>query len=66
MDHYILPSLVDDKSDAVIVHVGTNDILTNANHEKIAPDITKIGLNCKNYGVNDVNPTRKWFIAWFM
>ena len=35
---------MDDKPDAVIVHEGTNDIL----------NIIKIGLNCKNYGVNDV------------
>ena len=28
LDHYILPPLVDDKPDAVIIHEGTNDILT--------------------------------------
>ena len=54
MDHYILPLLVDDKPDAVIIHVGTNDILTNANHEEIARNIIKIGLNCKIDGVNDL------------
>ena len=31
LDHYILPPLVDDKPDAVIIHVGTNNILTNTN-----------------------------------
>ena len=45
---------MDDKPDAVIIHVGTNDILTNANHEEIARNVIKIDLNCKNYGVNDV------------
>ena len=45
---------MDDKSDAVIIHVGTNDILTNTNHEEIARNIIKIGLNYKNYGVNDL------------
>ena len=54
LDHYILPPQVDDKPDDVINHVGTNDILTNANHEEITRNIVKIGLNCKNYGVNDV------------
>ena len=54
MDHYILPLLVDDKPDAVIIHVGNNDILTNANHEEIARNIIKIGLNCKIDGVNDL------------
>ena len=54
LDHYILPPLLDDKSDADIIHVGTNDILTNANREEIKRNIIKIGLNCKNYGINDV------------
>ena len=36
------------------LHGGTNDILTNANHEEIARNIIKTGLNCKNHGVNDV------------
>ena len=54
LDHYIPPPLVDDKPDAVIIHIGTNDILTNANHEEIALNKIKIGLNCKNYDVNDI------------
>ena len=54
LDQYILPLLVDDKPDAVIIRVGNNDILTNANHEEIARNIIKIGLNRKNNGVNDV------------
>ena len=54
LDHYIQRPLGDDKPDAVIIHVGTNDILTNANHEEIARNIIKTGLNCKNHGVNDV------------
>ena len=45
LDHYIVPPPVDDKSDAVIINLGTNDILTNANHEEIARYIFKIGLN---------------------
>ena len=45
---------MDDKPDTVIIHVGTNDTLTKANHEEIARSIIKTGLNCKNYGVNDV------------
>ena len=53
-DHYIPHPLVDDKSDAVIIHVGTKDILTNTNHKEIARNIIKIGLNRKNYSVNDL------------
>ena len=45
---------MDDKPDVAIIHVGTNDILTKANHEENARNIIKIGLNCKNHGVNDV------------
>ena len=36
------------------LHGGTNDILTNANHEEIARNIIKIGLNSKIHSVNDV------------
>ena len=39
LDHYIMPSLVDDKPDAFIIHVGTNDILYNASYEDIARNI---------------------------
>ena len=54
LNHYIVPPLVDDKLDAVIIQVGTNDVLENANHEDIARNIIKIGLECKKYGVNDI------------
>ena len=47
LDHYMF-------SLGINLHGGTNDILTNANHEEIARNIIKIGLNCKNHGVNDV------------
>ena len=54
LNHYIVPLLVDDKPDFVIIHVGTNDVLENANHEDIARNIIKIGLECKKFGVNDI------------
>ena len=54
LDHYIIPSLVDDKPDAVIVQLGTSDILYNASYEDITRNIIKIGSNCKSHGVNDV------------
>ena len=54
LSHYIIPTLVDDKPDAVIVHVGTNDILNGANDNELANSIMKIGIVCKQYGVNDV------------
>ena len=54
LSHYIIPTLVDDKPDAVIVHVGTNDILNGANDNELANSIMKIGIVCKQHGVNDV------------
>ena len=53
MNHYITPSLVDDKPDAVIIHVGTNDVLNKLNHEDITRNIISIALSCRKYGVND-------------
>ena len=52
--YYIIPILIDDKPDAIVIHVGTNDILNHANHEDIARSIINIGLDCKNNGVNEV------------
>ena len=54
LDHYIIPSLIDDKLDADIIHVGTNDILCNANYENISRNIIRIGSNCKSHSASDV------------
>ena len=54
LNHYIIPTLVDDKPDVVLLHVGTNDILSNANDTELANNIINIGLNCKNHGVSKV------------
>ena len=54
LDHCIIPLLVDDEPDAVIIHVGTNNILYNASYEDIARNTIKIGSNCKSDGVNNV------------
>ena len=34
--------------------MGTNGVFENANHEDIARNIIKIGLECRKYGVNNV------------
>ena len=52
--HYIIPTLIDDKPDATVIHVDTNDIINHANHEDIACSIINIGLDCKNNGANKV------------
>ena len=54
LHHYIIPTLIDDKLDAIVIHVGTNDILNHANHEDIAHSIISTGLDCKNNGVPEV------------
>ena len=54
LDHYIIPTLVDDKPDVVLLHVGTNDIRNNDNDTKLANNLINIGLNCKNHGLRKV------------
>ena len=59
LDHYIMPSLVDNKLDAVIIHVDTNDIDNNdilyyVSYEDIAWNIFRIVSNCKSHRVKDV------------
>ena len=55
LQHYIMPTLQDDKPDAIIIHVGTNDILTNSqDEEEIATNILKIAEYCSVAGVNDI------------
>ena len=46
--------MTEDKPDAIVIHVGTNDILNHANHEDIARSIKNILLDCKNNGVSEV------------
>ena len=53
-DYYIKSSLLDDKPDAVTIHVGTNNIIYNVCYEDITGNIIKIGSNCKSHGFNDV------------
>ena len=49
LNHYIIPTLVEDKPD-----VGINDILSNANDTELANGKINIGLDCKNHGVSKV------------
>ena len=53
-NHYIIPTLVDNKPDVVLLHVGTTDVLSNANDTELANNIINIGLNFKNHGVSRV------------
>ena len=54
LSHHILPTLVDDKPDVIVIHVGCNNIYEYADPFKIANDIIRIGFQCRNSGVNEV------------
>ena len=55
MKHYIKPTLIDDQPDAIIIHVGGNDVIDNkSNDVEIANDILQLAENCKVAGVNHV------------
>ena len=58
LSHYITPNLTEQNPDAVIIHVGTNDLKIRQGQQKsneaIANDIINIGKQCKQHGVNDV------------
>ena len=51
--HYCLPTLIDDKPDTCIIHVGTNS-LNIENPKEIVNDILNIVEICRSYGVNDI------------
>ena len=46
--------MTEDKPDAIVIHVVSNDILNHANHEDIACSIKNTLLDCKNDGVSEV------------
>ena len=62
LDHFITPTLEEDRPDIVIIHVGLNSIMHNTirhlTHNTIAKDISKriidIGKKCLLYGVKEV------------
>ena len=51
LDHFIITLY---KPDVVLLHLGTSDILNNANDTELANNIINIGLNCKNHGVSKI------------
>ena len=58
IDFYIVPVLVEEKPNNVVIQIGSNDIKTfsynNVNVEGLAYRIISIGLKCKSYGVNNI------------
>ena len=54
LDRYIIGTLVDNKPVAVLLHVGTNDILSNVDDTELTNNVINIGLTCKNNGVSKI------------
>ena len=57
-NYYSIPTLKEEKPEIVILHVGINDLLSSRDNitpeEEIATEIMKIGIKCKNHGVETV------------
>ena len=63
MNHHIIPTLLEDKPDVVIVHVGINDVLNSFDQDKIIKNIQQVYITCKNFNVNQVKfPVRERII----
>ena len=61
LNHYVQPTLVDDKPDAILIHVGINDLLNNNGKklidveiEELEQEIIDIGLRCKEAKVKNI------------
>ena len=55
LQHYAIPSLVDETPNQVILHSGCNDVSNrNASPEQIANDIKVLAEMCRGYGVNKI------------
>ena len=54
MNHHIIPTLLEDKPDIVIVHVGINDVLNRFDQDQIIENIQQMYITCKNFNVNQV------------
>ena len=58
LHHCIKPSLLKEKPDTVVIHVGSNNIthriFEDFNADKLADEIIDISNMCRQYGVKDV------------
>ena len=57
LHYYMIPSLLKEKPDTVVIHVGSNNIthriFDDCNAAKLADEIIDIGKMCTQYGVKD-------------
>ena len=55
LKYYIVPSLIDEAPNRIILHGGCNDVDNkNSTPEKTANEIADMAILCHDYGVNDV------------
>ena len=57
MDYYVVSTLVHEKSESIILHIGSNDIKTNydnGNTEDLGQLIVNIAKKCSSFGVNNI------------
>ena len=58
LEYYCVPTLVDEKPNAAIIHIGSNDIPKkkpeNVNVNDLAQRIVNIGKKCQSFGVREV------------
>ena len=55
LKYYIVPSLIDETPDRIILHGGCNDVNNkNSTPEKITNEIADMAILCCNYVVNDI------------
>ena len=49
MNHHIIPTLLEDKLDIVIVHVGINDVLNRCNQDQIIKNMKQIYITLQKF-----------------
>ena len=58
LDHYVIPVLVDEKPQTVVIQIASNDITEFKCHEvdvnDLANTMLQTGLNCRYYGVESI------------
>ena len=55
LKYYIVPSLINETHDRIILHGGCNDVNNkNSTPDKTANEIADMAILCRDYGVNDI------------
>ena len=58
LDYYVVPTLVDEIPQTVVIHISSSDMTENKikhiNLDDLAQRIIDIGLKCRSYGVRNI------------